>query len=67
MGQVLLWWPPKHAEQAQQAETPQPIDSKKAREETFSPETAKLLAHLGSKQPAGPSLGTAASSSIQAG
>ena len=62
--QVVLWWPPK-LEQAQQAEAPQQGNNKMAPKETFSPETAKLLASLGSQQPADPTADSPASSSAQ--
>ena len=63
--QVVLWWPRK-PEQAQRAEAPGPQGGKKVPEETFSPETAKLLASLGGKQPAGPNADSAASNNAQA-
>ena len=62
---MVLWWP-RQPEQAQQAEAPQPGGSRKAPEETFAPETAKLLASLGGKQPAGPNADSAASINAQA-
>lgn len=64
--QVLLWWPPKRAEQAQQASAEQAGESKKITKEAFSPETAKLLAGLGNKQPAGPKVEPVKSGTAQA-
>ena len=64
--QVLLWWPPKRAEHAQQASAEQAGESKKITEETFSPETAKLLVGLGNKQPSGPEVEPVKLGTVQA-
>ena len=64
--QGLLWWPPKRVEQVQQAAAEQAGEGKNITKEVFSPETAKLLAGLGNKQPARPKVEPAKSDTAQA-
>lgn len=64
--QVLLWWPPRHAVQAQQTDAEPSEEEQASAEGNFSSETAKILANLGAGQESGARQVSAGPGGVQA-